>query len=76
MIKWICGFTGLAGGALIIAGALFTRNKAVAVIGGANGPTSVFIAAKPSPVTSTVLLVSGIIIILGTIMLVIKNRKS
>ncbi len=76
MIKWICGFTGLAGGALIIAGALFTRNKAVAVIGGANGPTSVFIAAKPGPVTSTVLLVSGIIIILGTIMLVIKNRKS
>lgn len=76
MIKWICGFTGLAGGALIIAGALFTRNKAVAVIGGADGPTSVFIAAKPSPVTSTVLLVSGIIIILGTIMLVIKNRKS
>lgn len=76
MIKWICGFTGLAGGALIIAGALFTRNKAVAVIGGANGPMSVFIAAKPSPVTSTVLLVSGIIIILGTIMLVIKNRKS
>ncbi|PPK80966.1 hypothetical protein BXY41_105185 [Lacrimispora xylanisolvens] len=76
MIKWICGFTGLAGGALIIAGALFTRNKAVAVIGGADGPTSVFIAAKPSPVTSTVLLVSGIIIILGTIMIVIKNRKS
>ena len=76
MIKWICGFTGLAGGALIIAGALYTRNKSVAVIGRADGPTSVFIAAKPSPVTSTVLLVSEIIIILGTIIIVIKNRKS
>jgi len=75
MMKWICGFTGLVGSVLIIAGALFTRNKAITVIGGADGPTSVFIAAKPSPVTSTVLLVSGIIIILGTIIIVIKNRK-
>lgn len=75
MKKWICGFTGLAGGVLIIAGSLFTRNKAVGVIGGADGPTSVFIAGKPSPVTSTVLLVSGIIIILGTIIVLIKNRN-
>ena len=75
MKKLICGFTGLAGGVLIIAGTLFTRNKAVAVIGGADGPTSVFIAAKLSPVTSTILLISGIIIILGTIIIVIKNRK-
>ena len=45
------------------------------MIGGADGPTSVFIAGKPSPVTSTVLLVSGIIIILGTIIVLIKNRN-
>jgi len=75
MMKWICGFTGLVGGVLIIACALLTRNKAVAVIGKADGPTSVFIAGKPSPVSSTVLLVSGIIIILGTIIVVIKNRN-
>ncbi len=75
MMKWICGFTGLAGSVLIIAGVLLTRNKAVAVIGKADGPTSVFIAGKPGPVTSTVLLVTGIIIILGTIIVVIKNRK-
>lgn len=75
MMKWICSFTGLAVGVLIIAGALCTKNKAVAVIGGADGPTSVFIAAKPSPVASTVLLVSGIIIILVTVIMVIKNRK-
>ena len=74
-MKWISVFTGLVGSILIIAGALFTRNKAITVIGGADGPTSVFIAAKPSPVTSTVLLVSGIIIILGTIIIVFKNRK-
>ena len=30
MMKWICGFTGLAGSVLIIAGVLLTRNKAVA----------------------------------------------
>ncbi len=74
-MKWISVFTGLVGSILIIAGALFTRNKAITVIGGADGPTSVFIAAKPSPVTSTVLLVTGIIIILGTIIIVFKNRK-
>ncbi len=75
MMKWICGFTGLAGSVLILASVLLTRNKAVAVIGKADGPTSVFIAFKPSPVISTVLLVSGIIIILGTIIAVIKNRN-
>ncbi|MGC6175330.1 oxaloacetate decarboxylase [Lacrimispora sp. 38-1] len=76
MMKWICGFTGIAGCVLVIAGALFTRNKAVTVIGGADGPTSIFIAAKPSPVTSTVLLASGIIIILGTIIIVVRNLKN
>lgn len=75
MMKWICVFLSIAGGALIIAGALSAGNKAVAVIGGADGPTSVFIAAKPSPITSTVMLVSGIIIILVTIIIVVKNRK-
>nr|WP_314462456.1 oxaloacetate decarboxylase [uncultured Clostridium sp.] len=75
MMKWICGFLSITGCALIIAGVLSAGNKAVAVIGGADGPTSIFIAAKPSPVTSTVMLVSGIILILGTIIIVAKNRK-
>jgi Na+-transporting methylmalonyl-CoA/oxaloacetate decarboxylase beta subunit len=75
MMKWICAFLSIAGGALIIAGALSAGNKAYAVIGGADGPTSIFIAAKPSPITSTVMLVSGIIIILVTIIIVVKNRK-
>jgi Na+-transporting methylmalonyl-CoA/oxaloacetate decarboxylase beta subunit len=75
MMKWICGFTGIAGFALVIVGALSAGNKAVAVIGGANGPTSIFIATKPSTVTATVMLASGIIIILGTIIIVVKNRK-
>lgn len=75
MVKWICGILGLAGGALIIAGVHTAANKAVAVIGGADSPTSVFIAGKPNHVTSTAMLVSGIIIILGIVIIVVKNRK-
>ena len=74
MMKWVYGLFSMCGIALITAGALSMGNKAVAVIGGADGPTSIFIAARPDPVTSTLMLLSGIII-LGVIIIVVKKRK-
>lgn len=48
--KWIAVLTGLAaasGGLLLAAGAwIKARQMSVAVIGGADGPTSIFIAGK------------------------------
>ncbi|MDK2966584.1 MULTISPECIES: oxaloacetate decarboxylase [Lacrimispora] len=76
MMKWICGLLSIAGGALIIAGAYFAGNKAVTVIGGADGPTAIFIAGKPDHVTSTAMLVSGIIIILGILIIIVKNHSN
>lgn len=73
MKKWICVFTGIAVCVLLMAGALSAGNKSIAIIGGADGPTSVFIAGNPSSASSAFMIVIEIIIILGTAIIVVRN---
>ena len=67
---------GLIGILLTIAGVVSKAKKAVAIrsIGGADGPTSVFLAGKVGTVASVRLIIVGVILIAITIMLWLRKR--
>lgn len=67
---------GLIGILLTIAGVVSKAKKAVAIsiIGGADGPTSVFLAGKVGTGASVSLIIVGVILIAITIMLWLRKR--
>lgn len=66
MKKWIAVLAGLAGTAMIIAGIImkFRKTVSIAIIGGADGPTSVFLAGKVGSGFSISVIAVGIVLLL------------
>lgn len=60
---------------LILAGAAWKRNPVpFFIIGGADGPTSVFVAGKLTRVPASLLIVTGIVLLTAAIIFYWKNR--
>lgn len=60
---------------VVIAGVLkMKKNTAIAVIGGADGPTSIYLAGRLSGNVMTGAIVAGIILIVTAIMVMLKKR--
>ncbi|MDO5406289.1 MAG: oxaloacetate decarboxylase [Eubacteriales bacterium] len=66
MKKWTAVLAGLAGAALVIAGIIMKIRKmaSIAIIGGADGPTSVFLAGKVGGGFSISVIAVGIVLLL------------
>ena len=62
MKKWIISLVGILGCIFVIFG---KESASVAIIGGADGPTSVFVAGKVGDSVSVVIIAMGIILIAG-----------
>ena len=66
MKKWTAVLAGLAGAALVITGLIIKIRKmaSIAIIGGADGPTSVFLAGKVGSGFSISVIAVGIVLLL------------
>ena len=75
-MKKILGIVdGVVGIIFIIAGiALKMNNNALSVIGGADGPTSVFVAAKLDSVSVSLLIGIGIVVLIVAIIFYLKRK--
>lgn len=76
MKKWICMIVGLVSALILYFGiaAKLNEQKSIAVIGGADGPTSIFIAGKVGEGSILTVIIVGVIMIAG-IVIMIKRRK-
>lgn len=76
MKKWIYMIVGVISALILYFGIIAKLNeqKAIAIIGGADGPTSIFIAGKVGYGSILTMIIVGVIIIVGIIVL-IKRRK-
>ena len=76
MKKWICMVVGLISALVAYFGitAKLNEQKAITIIGGADGPTSIFIAGKVGYGSILTSIIVGVIIIAGIIVM-IKRRK-
>ena len=76
MKKWIYMIVGVISALILYFGIIAKLNeqKAIAIIGGADGPTSIFIARKVGYGSILTMIIVGVIIIVGIIVL-IKRRK-
>jgi oxaloacetate decarboxylase beta subunit len=50
------------------------NNNAISIIGGADGPTSVFVAAKLNSVPVSLLIVIGIVLLIVAIIFYLKRK--
>ena len=50
-------------------------NASIGIIGGADGPTAVFVSSSPSGIVSTVLLLAGAVCFAVAIVKYIRKRK-
>ena len=76
MKKWIYMIVGVISALILYFGIIAKLNeqKAITIIGGADGPTSIFIAGKGGYGSILTMIIVGVIIIVGIIVL-IKRRK-
>ena len=76
MKKWIYMIVGVISALILYFGIIAKLNeqKAIAIIGGADGPTSIFIAGKVGYGSILTMIIVGVLIIVGIIVL-IKRRK-
>ena len=76
MKKWVCMIVGLIGALAAYFGitAKLNEQKAITIIGGADGPTSIYIAGKVGYGSILTMIIVGVLIIVGIIVL-IKRRK-
>lgn len=72
MMKWVFGMLGLS-----ICGMGFWLKKAgaVSIIGGADGPTSVFVAGKISDPTAYGVIAIGVVLLLAAGICWMRERK-
>ncbi|MCI6886239.1 MAG: sodium ion-translocating decarboxylase subunit beta [Lachnospiraceae bacterium] len=77
MKLWKIIAAALPGTALILTGIRFKFKQAMAIsiIGGADGPTSVFIAGKTGNSFSTCLIAAGILVLIATLIWIIRKTK-
>ena len=54
---------------------LILINASIGIIGGADGPTAVFVSSSPSGIISTVLLIAGAVCLAVAIIKYIRKRK-
>ena len=76
MKKWIYMIVGLISALVLYLGitAKLNEQKAIAIIGGADGPTSIFIAGKVGYGSILTAIIVGVIIIAG-IIVILKRKK-
>ncbi len=66
----------LIGTVVVVITLLTRRAHSVSIIGGADGPTSIFLAGKVDPLSLIIGLVVGAAIVVAGVVLVIKSKKS
>ena len=69
----VAGIVGLI--FVIIGAALKINNNAISVIGGVDGPTSVFVATKLSSSSVSMFIVIGVILLVAAIFFYLKRKK-
>lgn len=69
----VAGIIGLI--FVIIGAALKINNNAISVIGGADGPISVFVATKLNSTSVSMFIVIGVILLVAAIFFYLKRKK-
>ena len=69
----VAGIVGLI--FVIIGSALKINNNAISVIGGVDGPTSVFVATKLNSSSVSMFIVIGVILLVAAIFFYLKRKK-
>ena len=69
----VAGIVGLI--FVIIGAALKINNNAISVIGGVDGPTSVFVATKLNSSSVSMFIVIGVILLVSAIFFYLKRKK-
>ena len=69
----VAGIVGLI--FVIIGAALKINNNAISVIGGVDGPTSVFVATKLNSSSVSMFIVIGVILLVAAIYFYLKRKK-
>ena len=69
----VAGIVGLI--FVIIGAALKINNNAISVIGGVDGPTSVFVATKLNSSSVSTFIVIGVILLVAAIFFYLKRKK-
>ena len=69
----VAGIVGLI--FVIIGAALKINNNAISVIGGVDGPTSVFVAKKLNSSSVSMFIVIGVILLVAAIFFYLKRKK-
>lgn len=69
----VAGIVGLI--FVIIGAALKINNNAISVIGGVDGPTSVFVATKLNSSSVSMFVVIGVILLVAAIFFYLKRKK-
>lgn len=69
----VAGIVGLI--FIIIGAALKINNNAISVIGGVDGPTSVFVATKLNSSSVSMFIVIGVILLVAAIFFYLKRKK-
>lgn len=69
----VAGIVGLI--FVIIGAALKINNNAISVIGGVDGPTSVFVATKLNSSSASMFIVIGVILLVAAIFFYLKRKK-
>ena len=69
----VAGIVGLI--FVIIGAALKINNTAISVIGGVDGPTSVFVATKLNSSSVSMFIVIGVILLVAAIFFYLKRKK-
>ncbi|MFR3416361.1 MULTISPECIES: LPXTG cell wall anchor domain-containing protein [Bacillota] len=69
----VAGIVGLI--FVIIGAALKINNNAISVIGGVDGPTSVFVATKLNSSSVSMFIVIGVILLVAAIFFYLKRKK-
>ena len=62
-------------GTVVVAITLLTRRAhSVSIIGGADGPTSIFLAGKVDPMSLIIGIVLGAVLLVAGVVLIVKNK--
>ena len=69
----VAGIVGII--SVIVGVALKMNNNAIAIIGGADGPTSVFVAVKLNSVLVSILIAIGVVMLIVAIIFYLKRKR-